>query len=941
MPTFLGQLVDELYDGNNGDLSSLCLVFPTRRAGLFFKKLLAEKIDKPHWSPEIFSIQDFIRSFSTHIIPDQLALMFELFEVYKKYFPDESFEKFYPWGEMLLKDFDEADRSLADTKQLFAYIRDERQIDEDFELAEEDLERIRTFWKTFFNKEPGKLKNEFLENWKHLGSIYGDFKIQLNKKNWAYEGSAYRHVAESLETKKISVNHDKIIFAGFYALSKAEEKIIQHLLDEGTGEIFWDADSYYFDDIKQEAGIFLRNNALLKPGFKWNANDFKTNEKVIEMIGVPMQVGQAKVVGNMLKDLTTAENIPADKIAVVLPDESLLFPVLYSLPENIEAFNVTMGYPLSSTPLFTLLESLILLQRNIRKSKDGQISFYYKHVINILNHSSIQQVEANYIRTWMKQFQKELRWIQIPKEKLCDENSPELFKNIFHELNKPEDVFDYFKIVLLQILESMKEREFKFHEIESEYVYHFYVQLKRLEDVVKQHSQKLSLDTFWNLYKEIIYSSKIPFSGEPLKGLQVMGFLETRLLDFENLFILSVNEDTLPASSNHPSFIPYNIRKSFGLPTYEDQQAVSSYHFYRLLQRAKNIYLLYNTETKSITAGEKSRYLLQLVHEMQKKFPDKIKINSSIAVTDFVRTETKEIVIKKTVDLMSDLEKYFYKGDSYNEYSVKFSASALISYITCPLKFYFQYIAKIREQEEAEENMEAATFGKILHRTMQLLYGETSNLTESVFAQLEKKIPTAIDLAIKEEFSGDDLLEGKNILLRHVMIELVQKVLRIDKRDLPIIIRFLEEKFYHPIQIGSNKAVLLYGIIDRVDEAAGNVRIIDYKTGKVDSGNPENLEKIFHDPKFKEQFQTYFYSYLFSKKSIEKPVKAGVLAIKNLSEGIKYLNGGEAISREQFKEFESGLITLISAIMNPALPFDQTIEVERCKYCAYKEICER
>ncbi len=941
MPTFLGLLVDELYDRNNGDLSSLCVVFPTRRAGLFFKKLLAEKIDRPHWSPEIFSIQDFIRSFSTHIIPDQLALIFELFEVYKKYFPDEPFEKFYPWGEMLLKDFDEADRSLADTGQLFAYIRDERQIDESFELAEDDLERIRTFWKTFFNKEPGKLKNEFLENWKHLGNIYHDFNFQLSKKNWAYEGFAYRHVAENLKEKKISVNYDKIIFAGFYALSKAEEKIIRHLLDEGKGEIFWDADAYYFEDIKQEAGTFLRNNVLLKPDFKWKGNDFELAEKSIEIIGVPLQVGQAKVTGNMLNELTGAGNISTEKIAVVLPDENLLFPVLYSLPESIEAFNVTMGYPLSATPLFILLESLILLQKNIRKKSNGEISFYYKHVIHVLNHSSVQQVEGDYIRAWMKQFQKELRWIQIPKEKLSDENSPELFKNIFRELDKPEDVFDYFKIVLQQILESLKEKEFKFHEIESEYVYHFYVQLKRLEDVVKQYSQKLSLDTFWNLYKEIIYSSRIPFSGEPLKGLQVMGFLETRLLDFENLFILSVNEDTLPASSNHPSFIPYNIRKSFGLPTYEDQQAVSSYHFYRLLQRAKNIYLLYNTEAKSITGGEKSRYLLQLVHELNKKFPERIKINSTIAVTDFVGRETKEISIEKTVELMTHLEKYFYKGDSYNEYTVKFSASALISYITCPLKFYFQYIAKIREQMEAEENMEAATFGKILHRTMQLLYGETNNLTESVFSQLERKIPAAIDLAIKEEFSGNGLLEGKNILLRHVMIELIQKVLKIDKMDLPIIIRFLEEKFYHPIQIDIDHAVLLYGIIDRVDETAGVVRIIDYKTGKVDSANPENMEQIFHDPKFKEQFQTYFYAYLFSKGNVEKPVKAGVLAVKNLSDGIKYLNGDEAISTEQFKEFESGLIALISAIMNPERPFDQTTEVERCTYCAYKEICER
>jgi RecB family exonuclease len=940
MPAFLKQLVDELYNKHDGEMSGLCIVFPTRRAGLFFKKYLAEKIEKPHWSPEIFSISDFIRNYSTQVIPDQLALMFELFEVYKNYFPEETFEKFYPWGEMLLKDFDDADRSLADTIQLFAYIRDERQIDADFELAEEDLERIRNFWRTFFNKEPGKLKNEFLENWKHLGTIHDEFKIRLAKKNWTYEGLAYRHVAENLDDGKIPVKDDQIVFAGFYALSKSEEKIIGYFLREGKGEIYWDADSYYFDDVKQEAGTFLRNNKLLKPDFKWKKNDFESSDKIIEIIGVPLQVGQAKITGNMLNQLMEEKNIPPDKIAVVLPDENLLFPVLYSLPEKVEAFNVTMGYPLSSTPLFTLLESLILLQKNVRKSRDGKISFYYKHVGNILNHSSIQQVEAGYIRNWMKQSQKE-RWIRIPQEKLIDENAPTLFKNIFQELSRPGEIFDYFKTVLQQILESIKEKEFRFHEVESEYIYHFYVQLKRLEDVVLQYNQVLSLDTFWSLYKEIIYSSKIPFSGEPLKGLQVMGFLEARLLDFENLFILSVNEDTLPASSNHPSFIPYNIRKSFGLPTYEDQQSVSSYHFYRLLQRAERIYLLYNTETKSITAGEQSRYLLQLVHELQKKFPDRIKVHSKIAVTDFITGEVNQIAIQKTALLMADLEKYFHKGAAYNEYSVKFSASALISYIHCPLKFYFQYVAKVREQEKTEENMEAATFGKVLHRTMQLLYGELNNLTESVFAQIEKKIPPAVDLAIKEEFTGNDLLEGKNILLRHVIVELVQKILKIDKKDLPVVIRFLEERFFLPLELDENKTVLLYGIIDRIDEAGGITRIIDYKTGKVESANPESMEQVFHDPKFKEQFQTYFYSYLYWKQSFQKPVKAGVLAIKNLSDGIKFLNKGEVISAEQFKEFEDNLVLLVSEIMNPEKTFNQTAEPERCKYCAYKEICER
>jgi CRISPR/Cas system-associated exonuclease Cas4 (RecB family) len=939
MSSFLGQLVDELYDKHKGDLSELCIVFPTRRAGLFFKKYLSAKIETPHWSPVIFSIQDFIRNLSSFVVPDQLALIFELFEVYQKYFPDEPFEKFYPWGEMLLKDFDEADRNLADTKQLFAYLKDEREINETFDLQEEDMERIRNFWMTFFNKEPGKLKNEFLENWRHLGSIYNDFRKRLVDKNQAYEGLAYRFVAENL--KNVTVNYEHIVFAGFYALSKAEELIIEYLLDRKNADIYWDSDSYYYDDPKQEAGTFLRKNRLLKPGFKWKQNNFESLEKNVETIGVPLQVGQAKITGSIIQELIRGKKITADKIAVVLPDENMLFPVLYSLPEDLEAFNVTMGYPLSATPLFTLLESLVQLQINVRKTADGKVSFYHKHVMDILSHSSVQQVEADFIRKWIRNYQNELRWVRIPKEQLNNENVPLFFKKIFREINEGQDVFRYFKTILHFILESLKEREFRFHEIESEYIYHFYVQLQRLEDVVNQYTGYLSLNTFWNLYKEVIYSSKIPFSGEPLKGLQVMGFLETRLLDFENLFILSVNEDTLPASSSQASFIPYNIRKTFGLPTYEEQHAVSSYHFYRLIQRAKNIYLLYNTETKSITAGEKSRYLLQIEHELQKRFPEKIRLQAKVAVTQFAKTESKEIVIRKTAELMESLTKYVLKDEQFNEYSIRFSASALMTYINCPLKFYFQYIAKIREQEGTEENIEAATFGKILHRSMQLLYSEFNHLTGSVFENLQKKIPEAVDIAAREEFNGNSLLEGKNILLRHILIELIQKILHIDKKDAPLIIHSLEQKFFQPVKIDENKTVLLYGIIDRIDEVQGTTRIIDYKTGKVESGSMGSMDEIFSDPKFKEQFQTYFYSYLYWSKSGGNPVKAGILAVKNMAEGIRFLNRDEVISPEQFMIFETHLIRLISEILDPEKTFHQTKALERCKYCDYREICHR
>ena len=941
MKSFLQKLTDELTSKYGEDLSRIQLIFPTRRAGLFFRKELATRLTRPVWAPAIFSVQDFISAYTTFTIPDPLTLRFELYKIYRKFFPGESFDRFYPWGELLIRDFDDLDRYLADPQKVFSLITDIREIDQVFALADEDMEKLKTFWKSFFDKDPSKLKTEFMNTWEHLGAIYHEFKESLSKRSIAYEGMAIRELAERFRINGApsTDNFDAIVFAGFYALSPAEEQIIQSFLKTGKSEIIWDADAYYTDDPRQEAGSFLRDHPLVGDAFKWKEDFFSSIPKKIEMAGIPLQVGQAKYAGSLVQELMKEKDFRPERTVVVIPDENLLFPVLYALPAELEDINVTMGYPLHATPVFSLFESLIALQRNCSVDKEKNDTFYFRDVLNILNHPYILLIDTGAIRTWMIAYEKEKN-IRIVSGKLVNEKS-ELFRLIFTRQEHVQNVFEWGRKVLRLILDSMKEQEFRFHRLESEFVYHFYTQLHRLEEVILEQDVEPGLDTMWYLFREIIYSSKIPFTGEPLKGLQVMGFLETRVLDFDNVIILSVNEDVLPSSGNSPSFIPYSIRKAFGLPTYEEQHAVSAYHFYRLLQRASNIHLLYNTESKKVAGGEKSRFLLQIEHELAARFPKSIQLTEKIISTGFEKEKILPIEISKSPEVMQAISKYLPNSELKSNFSVKFSPSALIAFITCPLRFYFRHIVKLSEKEEPEEQMEANTFGNILHAAMEFAYTDVVELTKEKLDNLSKNTEHILDQAIRKEFPAAGELEGKNILLKNVILELIEKIFRLDSKEVPFRILALEKEVNEVFKINDTQSVLIHGYIDRIDELNGGIRILDYKTGKVAKKKFNEIADLFHDPVYKEQFQAMLYAFLVRKNYLDSTIRSGLITLKDMSNGIWYLQQGEPFSNEQFLEFENQLRLLISKILDPSVAFTQTDDIDRCKYCDFAEICNR
>ena len=943
MQTFLQQLTDTLQKEHGHDLSGLTIIFPTRRAGLFFKQELASRATKPFWSPTVVTIQDFIGRLSPLAIPDPITLQFALYKVYHRYFPAEPFDRYYPWGELMLQDFSDIDRYMADASKVFRIVNDLREIEQEFQLDEEELEKLKRFWLSYFSKDPSRLKTEFINTWKHLGSIYIEYRKYLLEQNIAYEGLAFRIVAERLLEGKINDDESSanIIFAGFYALTKSEEIILQHFIKNKGAKIFWDADSYYVDSPHQEAGTFFRKGNLAKEDFKWKMNHFAGQTKDIEVIGVPLLVGQAKYAGELLAGMMKDPDFRSERTAIVLPDENLLFPILYSLPEDLKDINVTMGYPLRVTPLYHLFETLISLRKNQRNEKEGRQSYYYRDVLTVLNHPYVRLVAPTPIQKWMNEYNKS-RGIRVEGDQF-DSHSAEVFSVLFRKLKGVQDIFKWLQQILQMILNAMKAQEFRFHLIESEFVVQFYTHLSRLDDALSREDLNVNLETSWFLFREIIQSVKIPFTGEPLKGLQVMGFLETRVLDFDRIIILSVNEDVLPASGNKPSFIPFNIRKAFGLPTFEDQHAVSAYHFYRLLQRAGKIHLLYNTESKAIAGGEKSRFLLQLEHELAPAFPEKIKFTEKVVSTPFAEEKAASIAVFKSPEIVKALERYL-RNDSSAEsetFSAKFSASALNTYISCSLKFYLRYLAGLKEEDETQEYMEAAGFGSILHHSMQLLYQDQIELTEVPLRELESNVDVALDTAIEEELQSEKRLVGKNLLLRNVLKELILKILRNDKKDVPIKLMALEKNIFREIELRDGMIVQLFGIVDRVDEQQGRVRILDYKTGIVNKRNAPSLADLFSDPVYKEQFQAILYAYILKKDLPGAVISSGLVTLRDMSKGIWYLNDGLPFSEEAFLNFESGLKELLKSIFDPAIPFSQTDDEDRCKYCPYIGICNR
>lgn len=975
MKTFLEDLATNIA-GRQARLEEQTIVFPNRRAMLYFQKHLSSLLHRPSFSPKLLTIEEFIGSFSALRVPEKLSLIHKLYTVYQQVLRNSSdndsqgtdgFDRFYYWGEMLIRDFDEIDKYMVDAAMLFRDLSHQKELDAAFDyLTEEQKEFLKSFWGSFDETESVN-KKKFLKLWRKLPHVYEAFTNALVSAGEAYEGLLHRRVANEAQSR--SLRYDRSIshlhFAGFNALTSAEEKIICHFVERGA-EVHWDIDEYYVNNITQEAGRFFReyqDHAVLKKTFPSHI-PANLNEKILGVSGDPkvkiygaaQPIGQVKLMTQLIHKAVGAGMKPEETL-VVLPDEKLLLPVLHGLGSSIEKINVTMGFPLSHTPMFNLVELLIDLQ--IQRKGDH---FNHRQVLALLGHPYFVTADPASAQAKRKEILR-YNWVHIPKSYLGAEVS--LHRTVFREVTELKDqpflltVLYYLRDIVVEIgnLQTMSS-------LDKEYVFQFYTLLNQLEGIFineqgasepMTHARMVrELKSFIRLFRQLIRSYKIPFAGEPLRGMQVMGVLETRNLDFKNVYISSLNEGSLPGNAQKASYIPHAIRKAYQLPTHEHQDAMYAYLFYRVLQRAENINIFYNSETDVLGQGEMSRYLQQLLFESRMPVQKKV-LHNSIAPRG-----VDVISINKSHQVMEAL----MKVNEGNQFFKGISPSALNTFIECGLKFYFRYVAKIKEADEVEEELDARVLGNFLHDVMERFYKSITTLKKSKLIEAqdyhgyELGIAKLIDQVFIETYRLDPskpvVYEGQRLVVKEVVQRFAFRIIEIDKLYAPFFIEGLEQEgLTFSVRLDKEPFnAVVSGKIDRVDRKDNVIRVIDYKTGK-DKLNFQDIPSLFSrsGDRNKAAFQTLLYALLYQRSFLLNDGNAvrlqpGLINRLNLFEdgfifGLQHGKDRLSDVTGLLPEFELHLKNLLEDMFDPNIPFEQTAVIENCKLCPYRSICYR
>ena len=972
MNGFLKQVATHLFEVHHHNIDKLTLVFPNRRGGVFFINYLNTLVTSPVISPEIITINELFSSLSTLHVPDRLSLIFRLYKVYcESTNSKELFDDFYFWGEMLINDFDQVDKYLVNARDLFTNVTELKEIDARFDgLHEDERELLGNFWKTLSNKEKSPNQKEFIRLWEDINGVYDKLKEVLIKEGLAWEGMLYREVVEHhLKNSLLRSEDRQYVFIGFNALNRCEEALFDYLQTTGIASFYWDFDNYYLEDQTREAGLFLRKNIARYPhkGFLPESDSLTSTAKSIKIINIASQVGQAQVAATELLDKFNGE-LNFDETAVVLCDEELLLPVINSLPENSHKVNVTMGYPLKMTPAFSLITQLIALQKNVRKS-GNEVSFYNKDVIRVLSHQLVIDFEPKASRELIDSI---LTNNSIYLSTI-DLSQNLIFRMLFDAPQEIISLSDYFLGIVKEIFVHWQQKggEESFDELFSqntkaevensaiyrEYLYQTWLAINQLRDILVNDGYKvfesdhfISKEAFFRFLLQYISGLTIPFEGEPLEGLQIMGILETRTLDFKNLIILSMNDGIMPKITSSGSFIPYNLRRVFGLPTIEEQNAMYAYYFYRLLQRAENVTLVYDSGANGMFTGEKSRYLYQL--QLESPFH----ISEINMVFNVEHVAVKPISIRKDGEVMAKLED-FLNGKK------PLSPSAIDKYLTCPLQFYFRYSAGLDEPDEISEEVDAMIFGNLFHDAMENIYrpfiGKIVSYKD-IEAILEN--PDLINQTISESFrtvyfkglKKDEIvpITGRNWLIYEVVKKYVTQLLAVDLKRSPFEVTGLEKKVKTTILINkSTQNITIGGTIDRLERNGDSIYILDYKTGKVDLSFPVLISLFDKENKTRNKaaFQTLVYSYILHKNQPEAvAIHPGIYSLRGIFEEdfTPSLRSKEiGIMPVEFisisAQFEIHFIQLLEEIFNPGIPFTQTTNEDNCRICSYREICRR
>jgi len=943
---FLQSVADHIFEHYKDNIEKLCIVLPNKRGSLFLKNYLARAFQKTIWLPAIISAEDLITELSGLKTLEEIDLICHLYESYRVCYGDgaEPFDSFAKWGQLILQDFNEIDRYLADPEQLYENLKDIKEI-ENWSLGAEVLSVHQT---------------NYLRFMKSLGAIYKHFSAFLISNGWAYQGLAYRQAVRHLENSTYADQFHKLVFCGFNALNAAELKIFKRLHTQKKADLLWDADEYYLNNDNQEAGLFLRENfnVFRQPDPLFIQQNFK-EEKSINIISVPKQIGQAQVVKQTLEQLISNQ-VPLDRVAVVLANEKLLWPVLQQLPGGVQFVNITMEYPLRYTSTHSLIELLLQIQVSFSKQTRVYKTVYHKDLVSLfrqpLFQSFLQAKGADIKLTTLIQ-EIVTRNLTFISEKALVQLLGEHYAPVQPVLQPAPSVSrlcDYIISMLQALVSHFSQLHGNQIHLELEYLQIALKNFNRLSEILNRYPYFSDILAFRQLYLQVVGSATAPFIGEPLRGLQIMGVLETRTLDFDHVILVNVNEGVLPSGKTINSFIPNDLKRAFGLPLYLEKDAIYAYHFYRLLQRASDITITYDSETDAFGKGEKSRFVTQLQLELPEYNPN-ISITERVATyPDFPEETDNTIVIRKDEAVLRSVLQKASSSEGFGG----LSPSALLTYKECSLKFYFRYAARLKETEEVEESAEANTFGSILHLSLETLYKEFKGRAIDP-AELKSKL-NEVDAVVNQSFISrfDNAMPGGKSLLQEEVIKVyVKKMLnndikfieRLQAQGQALSLQGLEQEYAAPLDVPVNgKPVRLYikGTIDRLDAFGGRTRIIDYKSSVKDNDRFafESFDALFYDKQYNKALQLMIYAWLLCRNGV--PVDSllpGVIPFKVFADEPKYLLGGDnkplKFTEPFILEFEQALIQFIASVFDESIPFSQTDDELVHEFCPYNSIC--
>lgn len=959
MESFLKLVAADLYKHTEGNLAHTAVVFPNKRAGLFFNEYLAQESDSPIWSPAYVSISELFRSLSPWEVGDPVKLVCELYKIFRRETQStETLDDFYFWGEMLISDFDDADKNKVDTDKLFSNLQDLRNIMDDYTFIDDEQEEaIRQFFQNFSIERRTALKERFISLWDVLGNIYKGFRESLASQNIAYEGMMYRHVIEHLDVDKLP--YEKYVFVGFNVLNKVEHTLFTQLKDVGKAVFYWDYDEFYMKENRQavthEAGEFIRRNLRDFPS-PLSGELFKnlSKPKEVHYIASSTENAQARYLPQWIRNNLTT---PEKETAVVLCNEALLQPVLHSLSAEVKHVNITMGFPLSQTPVYSFLIALLELHTHGFNFKSGRYTF--QSVVTLLKHPYTRQLTGQ-AELLEKELTRNNRFYPLPGELGKDEFLTRLFTPLSGNLNLCIRLSETLQQVagIYQANTSGTEDTDAFNQLYRESLFKAYTTINRFRTLIEEDELTVQSETFRRLLVKVLSATNIPFHGEPAIGMQVMGVLETRNLDFRHLVLLSVNEGQLPKSGGDSSFIPYNLRKAFGMTTIEHKIAVYAYYFYRLLQRAERITLMYNTSSDGLNRGEWSRFMLQFLIEWPHP------ITRQFLEAGQSPQGTSPITVEKTPDVMRRMQSLF---DVRANPKAKFSPSALNYYLDCPLKFYYRYVAGLSAPDEVSAEIDSATFGSIFHYAAEHIYKDLTThgkvINKEALETLlrnEVKLQDYVDTAFKKLFFNVPQNEkpeynGVQLINSAVIARYLKQLLQNDLRYAPFTFIASEMEVDEPIDIQTPKGVIksrIGGIIDRMDSKDGTLRIVDYKTGG-DADTPPHVESLFIPDKKRSNyvFQTFLYAAIMCRKQPTMKIAPALLYIHRaatetyspviqMGEPRKPKEAVEDFSKYE-KEYRERLQGLLEEIFNPEKSFTQTEIIEKCTYCDFKALCKR